>query len=379
MNYQPLHIVIIAFNRPHCLERLCASLLRVTAFDENQKSIDLTISFDGGFDKESERIAEGFDWKFGSKAVRKHDERLKLDAHLLDCIISSKNHDVTLFLEDDHWIEAGYLQTISQYVESGSMYAGLSLYSYPLHPETGLPTKHLTNRGSFSLIQRISSRGLVLSSAQIIEFEAWLNSYDALNYRNQIPQYLLSYTDSQWETLYSKYLIQTNQFLAFQAENTVMAFGELGTHFLKRDDRYIPQNYLKYRSVGAFVPEEKPMKYDAWNELHPVWFTNLKAYDFEVDLNASKNNFQKEYLLTTRPMKDPILEFGLDLKPIEMNVIRSLSGTGIFFGKTKNVLPFGKFQRLKWRYVMRMYHLQRHSLSELMYHFIRRVFDRSWR
>jgi hypothetical protein len=67
----------------------------------------------------------------------------------------------------------------------------------------------------------------------------------------------------------------------------------------------------------------------------------FEQFDYEVDLYGLKTDFSKEYVLTTRPCKNPLFSFDRNMKPHEMNVICNIIGKSISFAKTTDIL----FQR----------------------------------
>ena len=91
-------IIVIAFNRSDTLKRLLNTLAQSYYDDEN---IKLIISIDKGDNEDVYKVSDEFVWRHGEKQVIKHQKKLGLRAHVLQCGDFVLNHDAVIILEDD--------------------------------------------------------------------------------------------------------------------------------------------------------------------------------------------------------------------------------------------------------------------------------------
>jgi hypothetical protein len=88
--------------------------------------------------------------------------------------------------------------------------------------------------------------------------------------------------------------------------------------------------------------EEAINVYDAYAEIIPSCLnrltSELKEFDFEVDLYGRKESYSKPFVITSRPVKKSIYQYERSMKPHEMNVIMNIQGEGFSLANTEDVI-----------------------------------------
>jgi hypothetical protein len=119
-------------------------------------------------------------------------------------------------------------------------------------------------------------------------------------------------------------------------------FHDPGTHHEKRQTLLqVPLQLLsrqwRFRSLS-----DSPAVYDAYLEILPEklkeFSRRLQQFDFAVDFYGKKDLGQvtNEFVLTSKASKDPIVTYGRELKPVELNVIFEIKGNDIALTKKDN-------------------------------------------
>jgi hypothetical protein len=100
-------------------------------------------------------------------------------------------------------------------------------------------------------------------------------------------------------------------------------------------------------------------------------FTKL---DYDVDLYATKavRHLKSEYVLTTRPAREPLATFARVMRPMEANVIAGLPGNDIFLALRANV-DFSPRAALRARRQNDSYFARRNSLGGLGWRHTERI------
>jgi hypothetical protein len=137
-------------------------------------------------------------------------------------------------------------------------------------------------------------------------------------------------------------MIETNKYFVYPRISLSTNFHDPGTHHKKNQTRLqVPVQFLeKEWRLKPF--QDSIAVYDAYLEMLPekikLISNKLANHDFEVDFYAQKklDQIDTEYMLTSRQAIDPILTYGKELKPIELNVACDIKGSKISLAKTKN-------------------------------------------
>ena len=92
-------IVAVGYNRPDGMKRLLESIGKASY---NCDDVPLIVSIDeSNRSDEVEAVAQAFEWKYGTKEIRRFPERQGLRKHIVHCGDYSEKYGAVIILEDD--------------------------------------------------------------------------------------------------------------------------------------------------------------------------------------------------------------------------------------------------------------------------------------
>lgn len=340
-------VVVPAYNRPHALKRLLASLH--SADYPSGASIPLVISIDpeNGVPHPAVReVAESFDWKHGSKEIILHKKHLGLLQNFYSCGDLTAQYGSVIFLEDDLVVSPVFCRFASQALrrfENDPHVAGISLHRYAFNGYTHLPFEPISDASDAFFMQAASILGQAWSKAQWDAFAQWRRTNPKVG--SEALHDLWSQFDADdYFPILVKFLVSTDRFHAFPRVSLTTGFGDAGTHFI-RDTSYfqVPLQHEK-TSFHFNDPESSNAVYDSFMELLPRCLQRLapglRGVEFDVDLNASKQprHFKADHVVTTRACRNPMKTFALAMRPPEANLVFDVEGEGINLCKPADLL-----------------------------------------
>ncbi|MBK8659428.1 MAG: glycosyltransferase family 2 protein [Bacteroidetes bacterium] len=235
-------IVIIAYNRLHCLQRLVGSVL--AAHYPEGGNVPLIISIDKSNNPEVQQYAETVEWTHGDKKVICHSEHLGLKEHVLRCGDLTEQYDSIIMLEDDllvsPWFYDYSLQTAAYY-KNDERIAGVSLYRY-FHTENYYYPFHPIDDGfDIHFIQLPSSWGQMFSASHWKPFKAWLQENGEHNYTSKLPIYLANnWTKGSWKKHFVDYMINRGMYFVYPNTAVSTNYGEEGTNSVHKGVFQVP-------------------------------------------------------------------------------------------------------------------------------------------
>src|SRR5215207_1262167 len=341
MNKMLPAIVIPAYNRPHTLARLLASINE--ADDPQGLKVPLVISIgpENGVPNQSVRsVAESFDWIHGPKEIILHPDHLGMLNNFLFCGNLTETYGSVIYLEDDlvlspvfyHFVEQAH-----QYFSEDKRIAGVSLYAYQFNGYHHYPFIPLMDGSDVYFAQIMSILGQSWTKTQWGRFTEWYESCSMVMKAMGKPLHNVwqSFADDEYFPIQIKYLVSTDQFYVFPRSSLTTGFGDEGVHFDSSTDYFqvpIQRNKTSYRFHAL---DDADALYDSFMEILPRCVKRLsptlRDFDFAVDLNAIKelSHLQSDYVLTTRACANPAKTFALAMKPPEANLIFNAEGRGI--------------------------------------------------
>lgn len=336
-------IVVIAFDRPHTLARLLRSLgaARYPARAAAEQGTPLIISIDHSDATEVTRLAEEFHWPHGEKEIIRHKTRLGLREHVLRCGDLARTHGAVIVLEDDLTVAPGFhdyaRQALEFYVADDSI-AGLSLYSYQLHPFAAVPgcdvrfdPLHDGYDNWFGCFA--SSWGQCWTAAQWDDFRSWLQERPThAAFSAKLPSCVRNWPASSWKKLFHQYQVETARYFVFPRVALSTNWGDEGTHLRGDTSRFqAPLLCGEMRWRFSRLAESRSI-YDAHMEIESRCLQSiipaLRTVSFDVDLLALKepDAVAAPFVLTLRAVAPAVRTFGLALHPPELNVIHDVPG-----------------------------------------------------
>ncbi len=338
-------IVVIAYNRPYALQRLLGSLQRA----EYPADTRLIISIDGGGEhgRDVQQIAAQFQWPAGEKKLIQHQQNLGLTQHVFACGDLSQKFGSIILLEDDLFVSPMFYhfatQTLAAYADD-SRIAGISLNALWFNGYTHQPfIPYLEDADAFFL-QVAWYQGQAYSQQQWASFMDWRETaVPTISPSDHMHESFQHFPKTDWFPFKTKFLVQTNRTYVFPRESLTTNFGDAGTHFA-RPTPFFQVPLQTFRCRFRLRPYAQAVAvYDSFQEMLPNRLNRLTeqfmAYDYAIDLYGTKSaaNCQAEYLLTTKPCRQPLFTFGQVMWPLEANVVTAVPGTDISFARTENL------------------------------------------
>lgn len=333
-------IVVVGYNREKGLERVLRS---VGAADYCGDQVDLIISLDHCENEEIEYVARKFVWKYGSKTVKTHSERMGLKRHILECGLYLKQYEAIAVLEDDVIVASGFYNYMRQavaYYESNDQIAGISLYNHPRNILCGLAfTPEYCGKDTY-FFQLAQSWGQVWMRRQWAAFELWMEENGDKEITNTlVPKFVREWPDSSWLKHHIHYCIEKNKFFVYPYCSFCTCYSESGEHTNDKSALLqVPMNMSSERQQIRFAPYGKDaVRYDAFFErLDMASRIGIPDNELCVDLYGMKEDYEgRRYLLSTKPYQYKIVKsYGMNLRPHENNVIYQEDGECIFLYDT---------------------------------------------
>jgi hypothetical protein len=329
-------IIIIAYNRPDSILRLLNSV-RLGSYHKNKIPLIISIDYQNSVNHdEVVKIAKDFEWQYGEKRIIEHKNNLGLKQHVISCGNLVVDYGSIIMLEDDIFVSTyfyNYATEALNFYQNSDEIGGISLYCHKKNFVANLPFELILDSNDVFFLQIASSWGQAWTQKQWGDFMDWM-SHDDGNLQCLPPSVRL-WPDSSWLKHFIRYLILKDKFFVYPNKSLSTNFGDGGTHNLNKNVEFqVPLfigNEFKFTSI-----ENSFNVYDAFFEILPsrlkLLMPQLNAIDFSVDLYGKKEliNISTEYLLSSKKIKDKSKNvysgFGLELKPMLMNVVYGISG-----------------------------------------------------
>lgn len=337
-------IVVVAYNRPHALRRLLASLAVV----QGAQDVPLVISIDRGGDQFTAVVAEAeqFAWPFGEKRVVVRERPLGLVAHVFACGDLVDEFGAIILLEDDLVVSPmlyRYAASALDFYADEPRVAGISLNALWFHGITHQPFTPYLDDGDVFFMQVAWFQGQAYTQKQWAAWRAWrATAVPHIQPSDGLHELFQTFPPTDWFPLKTKYLVQTHRFYVFPRESLTTNYGDSGTHVRGTNFFQVPLQTrradFRLQPLAASVA-----LYDSFQEMLPGCVRRLTdqfdAYDFTVDLHGTRSraNIPTDFVLTTQALRQPIATFGMELRPLLANVIYQQPGTGISFGRTADL------------------------------------------
>ncbi len=366
-------IVVLAYHRPKALRRLLASMSRAE-YPEGIE-VQLVVSIDLDLDRgplwaETLQAAREFQWPYGPKEVIERSEHLGLVGHFWASGSLTHIYGSAILLEDDLVVATSfYAFAVSALGAYGAdeRVGGSCLYGLWFNGFTGEPFQPLDDGSDVFFLQLPYTQGLCFSARQWDALERWANGDCGAKTANLHPAFG-EFGPDEWFPQLAEYFVANGRYVCFPRVSVTIGWGDPGEHFSKSTSWLQtplpvgPRNY----QLRAF--EDSLAVYDSFFEVLPGGLRrlapDLPADDFDVDLNATKSreNLMAELVLTTRPVRHAVAEYGLEMYPPEMNVIWSVPGHGISLARRSDV-DWGKWAEIESRRRLHAYNWRRHRPS----------------
>lgn len=329
-------IVISAYSRPTSLRRLL-HFIQMSKFEYDK--IPLVISIDGDSSDEVNEMAESYIWPHGPKRVIRHEKNLGLRNHILSCGDLTQEYGSIIMLEDDLVVSPYFyhfaVKSLAFYAEDPKV-AGISLYSYRTNEFANyLPFQPIDNGFDAFYMQVPSSWGQVWTATQWAEFRDYYANCSPINEKDRIPDEVKSWPESSWKKYFFKYIVEKDLYFVYPYNSYSSNWGDPGANF--KSEYLFARVPLVYDTKQYFAfPHiaDSSVVYDAYMEMSPGFFKAHDIFtdkDFSVDLYGTKQLYliPESHLLTSRDVTTSIKSFGIEMFPVELNVLAEVEGRAI--------------------------------------------------
>lgn len=325
-------LVIVGYNRADSIQRILHSLSKA---DYAYTNIRLLISLDYSGNDDVRRAAENFEWKYGEKTVICHPQRLGLRRHIISCGDLTEKYGAVMILEDDLYVSPDFynyaMKTLEKYGEHTKI-AGIALSTKRELLESTYPFFPLRNGYDIFFQQFATSWGQVWNKRMWQDFRKWYDMHPELPWHKDVPESVLNYPETSWAKFYQTYIVDTGKYFVYSYDSLTTNFGDAGQHF--GSGSASAQSVLFYGKRDYCMPEfEEGVKYDIYGE--PVGlgkYLGVPDEELTCDLwGRKRKEAYRRYILSSRPLPYKVLKtFGMHMKPMELNVIERIQGTGLF-------------------------------------------------
>lgn len=329
-------IVAIGYNRKKSLQRLLEALNHA---DYQGHTPILIISLDYSGDLDINKAAEEFRWDYGEKIVKSYEKQQGLRKHILNCgdYIEEYQLDAVAVFEDDIVPSPAffnYMVQAVQYYKDDMDIAGISLYTHLWNVNQEMPFQPLASRFDTFFLQFAQSWGQIWMPRQWREFREWYsaNSEDFYHVEN-VPLAVCNWKGSSWLKYHIRYCVERNKYFVYPYESLCTNFTDIGTHNEYTTALYqVPLQVDSKKNYLFAKKSEFPVTYDVYFESQNLaGVLKILEKDLCVDIYGTKNNGEKKrYWLTTQKADFKVIkEYGLKMKPQELNIMMDVKGREI--------------------------------------------------
>lgn len=313
-------IFITAFNRHKCLNYLLQSLSKI----KTDLKFDLYISIDNNGTEEVKSLANNFLWKHGKKNVIVHERKLGLVDHFIWVGDQTKNFENIIFLEDDLLVSPhlfSFVDEIINFYRNDPDVAAASLYNPVINECTGTRFYPIPDSSDVFFLQQ-PYWGNIWFNDKWQDFKLYLTKYKE---NKKILPRNVGLWQKSFKKIYIQYLIENKLYVVTPRISLLTNQCVAGLHSSGRTgyfQTFIETQSYSYKLIKA---SNSIAKYDAFMEIEADslkhFNPSLCEYDFEVDLNGSKINLSKQYVITSKQSSKSLKTFSPIMKPLESSII----------------------------------------------------------
>lgn len=335
-------IVAVAYNRVNSLQRLLLSL-EGAYYDSNE--VTLIVSIDKSDTDAVERFADEYHWPWGKKIVDKHTHNLGLRPHMLSLGKWFDSFDAIVVLEDDIVVSPIFYTYTRQAVEkyfSCQDVAGISLYGFCMNYQTGHPFTPIKDEHDAYFMNCAMSWGEVWMRDSWNRFHEWYLRHQDFTASPHLPRRVCRWNQKSWLKYHTRYCIEENKYFVHPYVSLSTNFGDAGVHNDKGGYTAYQVELQQGTKKEFFLPEfgSGAVYYDGFFENKAIYeHLGLGPDALCADLQGEWcNRLNRRYWLTTEVKNYKIVKsFGLNYRPIEINVLFDNPGNQIFLYDTQTI------------------------------------------
>lgn len=331
-------ICCLGYNRLGSMERLLCS---IGMAEYPFADITLIISIDECKESDSvQKVAEEFQWHHGEKIIKRYPERLGVKKHTLIIGDMSYQYGAVIYLEDDIVVSPGFyiyaFEAVNKYKNNKDIF-GVALYNQKWLGTAQTEFIPCYRGDDTYLFSGDVSWGQCWVSNQWKEFHAWYNAHMGKlpDYNCGVPKSVYRWdTNSSWSKFISFYLAERMLFYVVPYASYSTCFSDKGVHTGLNSDQCQVTLSQKTGNDFKFCEIGQAVKYDAFFERIDRFVDKIDGIDIGdicIDLNGEKYDFSGyKAILTTKKLDYKCLcSFGINMDPVELNVIYKMPGNVI--------------------------------------------------
>jgi len=382
---EQIAIVAVGYNRLNGLKRLLDSLDRASY--PAGVNIPLIISIDASGDESVYEYARSFQWNFGDKIVNIEQSRLGLKAHLFQCGDLTRYFKAVVILEDDLFVSEYYYYYITQAVEKygqDDRIAQISLYKNESNGYASYPFEPMQTGNDVYLMQDVSTWGQIFTERMWNSFVKWRDRHTEDDMQNVDMPSMIKGWARAWSKYYNAFVVDTNRYVVYPNVPVSTNFNDDGEHG-GGNSSVVQVNLLQGRMKYRMPKFEELVRYDIYcnNEQIYDWL-GLKKDSLLLDLYGVRNTYSgQRFILSTRKLPFYITqEYGLCMRPLEINIKNKISGKGICLYdvlEESNISLVGKYNDEVTPYFLHGFglkHLRHYLLSYYKSALMRKLFKK---
>jgi hypothetical protein len=354
-------IITIGFNRPSSLKRLLNGLNVANYPPGAHLPLIIALDYeDSDGHTATKTVAEKFEWRHGDKSVIAQQKNLGLKGHILACGDLTKEYGAIIMFEDDIFPGRNfynYSLRALEFCQNDPKVAGVSLYNHKYNVIAGLPFEPVDDGYDNYFLQFASSWGQAWTEGQWAGFREWHATNGVISDTALLPDKVKNWSDRSWLKHFDHYLVMNDLFFSYPRISQSTNFSDAGTH--------AEISYPHFQvSMEAFARDEPKYRFSDFSNSRAVYDTyfelsaeilqrevsTLNNVDFIVDLYGTKpvRKFPEATLfLTSRKLAHgsaPLAQFGMQLKPLENNIVYNLPGDVFALAPGKDLTAKGLFK-----------------------------------
>jgi len=373
-------IVIVAYNREKPFIRLLKSLGKAIYYDFD---VPLIISIDKGGSERIINISENYVWEHGTKKIIRHTQHLGLKDHLISCGDLSKEYGHVIILEDDLMVSQFFydyaVKSINWFDTASIM--GISLYSPRHNIYTNYPFIPIEDGFDNFYIQMPQTWGQIWGKETWSSFKKWFENEEYLRKLDKsYPIFIDKWSDKSYAKYIWQYMVEEDLYFVIPRTSFTTQFGEFGTNFNQAVTHFQRPLSIGTQEFKFSTFEKSNSKYDSHYELFPEIISKFndefEERSFIMDINGSKiiNPNEDRYIVTTKPMKRPLREYALQMKPPELNIINKIEGEGINYGTSYEITKVRQFRKKIHNFSWDDYYFRKLTSKRLLGLILRKLF-----
>ena len=366
-------IVAVGYNRPAGMKRLLDSIGNATYAATD---IPLIISIDeSNRSDEVEQVAKDFEWKYGTKEIRRFPERQGLRKHIVQCGDYSEKYGAVIVLEDDLVVAEDFYSYVCAAHETygdDERICGVSLYSYGFNVFTHFAFQPMPTVYDCFLGEMVVTWGQSWNARQWKNFKAWYFAHEdklpALNPR--IPRDISGWTRS-WGRYFASFMAEQGLSYIYPYRARTTCFSDFGEH----NKTSVPLTFVQVPLMHGCPKEyhfgqyEDLVHYDAFYERvldEKTVIAGIPGNEICMDISNMKTSAGgKKYVATNAILPyEKIASFGLTLRPVCLNVVQEIPGDQIHLYKLEqDPIRIWKGNRPKYEASHRRLKYEYHDVS----------------